>query len=58
VQSRSGTVIIHFGDHQETLVTRLQAQQVHFDSRTKGIRLSPHLCNNIRQIDAILDYII
>ena len=54
VQSRSGTVIIHFGDHQETLVTRLQAQQVHFDSRAKGIRLSPHLCNSSQQIEALI----
>ena len=55
---RSGTLIIHFGKRHTAMVSRLLEQQVHFDSRTKGIRLSPHLCNNIRQIDAILDYII
>jgi selenocysteine lyase/cysteine desulfurase len=52
---RSGTVILHFADRQAALIKRLQDQHIHFDSRAKGIRLSPHLCNNSQQIDSLLD---
>ena len=54
---RSGTLIIHFGARHEKLISRLQEQNVQFDSRVKGIRLSPHLCNSSEQIDALIDCI-
>ena len=52
---RSGTLILHFSDRQTALIKRLQGQHIHFDSRAKGIRLSPHLCNTSQQIDSLLD---
>lgn len=52
---RSGTLILNFADRHTALIKRLQDHQIYFDSRSKGIRLSPHLCNNSRQIDALLD---
>lgn len=52
---RSGTVIVHFGDRHETVANKLQEQQVHFDRREKGIRLSPHLYNTNEQIYTLLD---
>jgi kynureninase len=51
---RSGTLILHFGARQQALLNRLQQQQVHFDTRTKGLRLSPHLCNSSQQIEALI----
>jgi kynureninase len=50
---RSGTTIIHFGDNHDRIIQILRDNKVHFDSRSKGIRLSPHLYNSEAQIDAL-----
>jgi kynureninase len=53
VNCRSGTMIIHFGERHDHIVQLLHDNSVHFDSRSKGIRLSPHLYNSKEQIDTL-----
>ena len=51
---RGGTLIVDFGQSQQQIIRRLNACQVHFDSRAKGIRLSPHGCNSVEQIKKVI----
>jgi kynureninase len=51
---RSGTLILDFGPLQKQVVNRLNESQVHFDTRAKGIRLSPHSCNTAPQIERLI----
>jgi len=51
---RSGTLILNFGQDQQRVVSRLNASQIHFDTRAKGIRLSPHSCNTVAQIESVI----
>jgi selenocysteine lyase/cysteine desulfurase len=51
---RGGTLILNFGENQQHIINRLKESQVHFDSRAKGIRLSPHSCNTVEQIDKLI----
>ncbi|UVW33803.1 aminotransferase class V-fold PLP-dependent enzyme [SAR92 clade bacterium H455] len=51
---RSGTLILNFGQFQQQVVSCLNESKVHFDTRVKGIRLSPHGCNTAAQIEAII----
>jgi selenocysteine lyase/cysteine desulfurase len=51
---RGGTLILDFGQHQQQVVNRLNDSQVHFDTRAKGIRLSPHSCNTAAQIERLI----
>lgn len=53
---RGGTLILDFGQHQQQILSRLNESQVHFDTRAKGIRLSPHRCNTVEQIDRLISY--
>ena len=53
VNCRSGTMIIHFGDSQDRMIKILRENNIYFDSRAKGIRLSPHLYNSEIQIDSL-----
>ena len=50
---RSGTIIINFGDSQNQILQIFRDNKIHFDIRTKGIRLSPHLYNSEIQIDIL-----
>jgi len=50
---RSGTMIIHFGDSQNRMVKILRDNNIHLDSRAKGMRLSPHLYNSKAQMDSL-----
>ena len=50
---RSGTMIIHFGKNHERMVQLLHDNSVYFDSRSKGIRFSPHLYNTQVQADIL-----
>ena len=52
-KSRSGTMIIHFGKIHDRMIQLLVDNSVYFDSRSKGIRLSPHLYNSEEQIDIV-----
>ena len=51
---RGGTLVVDFGQHQQQVVSRLNNSQVHFDTRAKGIRLSPHSCNTVAQIEQLI----
>ena len=51
INCRSGTLIIHFGDSQDRILQILRNNNIYFDVRTKGIRLSPHVYNSGEQID-------
>ena len=51
---RSGTLILNFGENQQQIISRLNESQVHFDTRSKGIRLSPHSCNTVGQIEKLI----
>lgn len=51
---RSGTVIIHFGARQQAVTVELAKQQIRFDARGHGIRLSPHIYNNRDDIEAVV----
>jgi kynureninase len=51
---RGGTLVLNFAQYQEQVVSRLNASQVHFDTRAKGIRLSPHSCNSTEQIEGLV----
>lgn len=53
-QQRSGTVIVHFGAQQAAVIAALQAAQIRFDARAKGLRLSPHIYNQASEIDLLL----
>jgi kynureninase len=55
--SRSGTLIIHFGAKHDQITEKLRSQGVHFDSRSKGIRLSPHIYNTEAQVDVLTQLI-
>mgnify|MGYP006088675261 FL=1 len=50
---RSGTMIINFGDRQDLMIQVFLDNNIHFDIRNKGIRLSPHLYNSEIQIDSL-----
>ena len=50
---RSGTMIIHFGKEHGRMIKLLTDNHIDFDSRSKGIRISPHLYNTEKQIDAL-----
>lgn len=51
---RSGTLILHFGASHDSMVNKLKNSDVSFDSRSKGIRLSPHIYNSVHQIDQLI----
>jgi kynureninase len=42
----SGTAILHFGDHQDAVLSRLKAANIGVDARSLGMRVSPHLYND------------
>lgn len=54
---RSGTLIVHFGQKHQQITEKLREQRVQFDSRSKGIRLSPHIYNSTVQIDTLVQLI-
>jgi|TARA_B110000046_G_C12988988_1_gene396982 kynureninase len=51
---RGGTLVLDFGRRQDAVMRRLINLNVHFDCRVKGMRLSPHTCNNEDQIGALI----
>lgn len=50
---RGGTVVIDAGPHTDILVERFIEARVHVDRRASGIRVSPHLYNTSKDIDAV-----
>jgi selenocysteine lyase/cysteine desulfurase len=55
---RSGTLIVHFGERHQQITEKLREQRVQFDSRSKGIRLSPHIYNSEDQINTVTQLIV
>ena len=54
---RSGTLIVHFGERHQQMTGELREKGIHFDSRSKGIRLSPHIYNSVVQIEMLIQLI-
>ena len=54
---RSGTMIINFKEHQEKIITALKANNILFDARAFGIRLSPHIYNTKEEMEKVADII-
>ena len=46
--------LVDFGDDQQTFIGNLNQTNVQFDSRIKGVRLSPHIYNKLDEIDLLL----
>lgn len=53
-QKRGGTVVLQFGSQQAHFETLLRQQEIWFDSRATGVRLSPHIYNTANEIDQLL----
>lgn len=54
VDARGGTVVLNFGDRQSRFSSQLRREHVHFDERSTGIRLSPHIYNTVEDRERIL----
>lgn len=53
----SGTAILHFGKHQQQVLAALEAAKISVDVRKLGMRVSPHIYNTAREIQALIDII-
>jgi len=53
--TRGGTLVLHFGEQHKHITGRLERANVHFDSRATGIRLSPHLYNDMLEINTVIE---
>ena len=51
---RGGSVMLHFGDQQESFTTRLGTAGLKFDVRREGVRLSPHFYNTPTDMERVL----
>ena len=56
-ENRGGTVVLNFKDYQHQVEQKLLNEKVRFDTRSEGIRLSPHIYNNESQIDNLVEII-
>lgn len=54
---RSGTLVIN-PKNREAAEKRLREQNVHFDVRKMGFRLSPHIYNTAHQIDQVISALV
>lgn len=54
---RSGTMILNFKEHQEKIITTLKSNNILFDARAFGIRLSPHIYNTKEEMEKVADLI-
>lgn len=52
---RGGTLILNFLEKHTSVVKGLQDNQIKFDSRQQGIRISPHLYNDMSDIEMLLE---
>ena len=51
---RGGTLVLKVGQ-QDEVAAALQRQQVKFDVRPLGMRLSPHIYTDMSELDVLLD---
>ena len=54
---RSGTMVLDFGAKQQQVLTALQSAKVSVDQRSEGIRISPHIYNDMSDIERLLSAI-
>lgn len=54
---RSGTLILDFKDRQESILLALHNNNISVDSRSLGIRISPHIYNDENDIDQLISTI-
>ncbi|MEE8057025.1 MAG: aminotransferase class V-fold PLP-dependent enzyme [Pseudomonadales bacterium] len=52
---RGGTLVVNFGQQQSAVENRLHKANVRFDSRTSGLRLSPHIYTSQSEIDRVIE---
>lgn len=51
---RSGTAILNFGAQQQRVLTALKLANVSVDVRCQGIRVSPHIYNDVADINRLI----
>jgi len=51
---RGGTIVLNFGDRQAEIEKNLHRNRVRFDTRSMGLRLSPHIYNTASEMDIVL----
>ncbi|WP_019029359.1 aminotransferase class V-fold PLP-dependent enzyme [Colwellia piezophila] len=51
---RSGTLILNFGDKQTKVMTALKNANISVDARSSGMRISPHIYNDIEDIEQLI----
>jgi kynureninase len=55
-EHRGGTIVLRYPDNrQHTVCSDLQQAGVAFDVRPTGIRVSPHIYNDVEEIEAVVD---
>lgn len=54
---RSGTIVLNFGERQSELLNALQKNNITVDRRSLGLRISPHIYNDISDINRLLSAI-
>jgi kynureninase len=53
-EHRSGTIILNFKNQQQKIIEKLKENNVAFDARVFGIRLSPHIYNSVEEIEKVI----
>lgn len=53
-EQRGGTLVLHAGEQQAQVESRLREASILFDTRPTGIRLSPHIYNSAEEIQHLL----
>lgn len=55
-QDRGGTIVLSYAEDRQRLVcSRLRKSNILFDTRSTGIRLSPHIYNDAEEIEKVLE---
>lgn len=55
--ARSGTMVLHFGARQQQVLKSLNTANISVDVRCEGIRVSPHIYNDMNDIEQLLTVI-
>ena len=56
-EKRGGTVVLHFGEHQDKVISELTHAGILFDERSTGLRLSFHLYNTEEEVNLVLNHL-
>ena len=57
VERRGGTLILNFSDKQSKVCEGLLKNGIHFDARSQGLRISPHIYNSLDDVALLIDCI-